>query len=109
MRSPRTDATSARPRRHRRGERLRRLVQRLNVRFVVALWSVALVGLVISAVAINQILPNYFREQAEERIETAATSIALVTLEQTNAQRAERPSRTQVPELRRVYIYAPTV
>jgi signal transduction histidine kinase len=109
MRSPRTDATSARARRHRRGERLRRLVQRLNVRFVVALWSVALVGLVISAVAINQILPNYFREQAEERIETAATSIALVTLEQTNAQRAERPSRTQVPELRRVYIYAPTV
>ena len=44
--------------------------QRLNVRLVLALASVALVALLVSGVALSQILPGYFVEQADARAET---------------------------------------
>lgn len=52
-------------------------LQRLNVRLVVALAIVALVGLVVSGIAITQILPGYFAEQTQERIQTAAGSTVI--------------------------------
>jgi signal transduction histidine kinase len=106
MRSPRTDEAIARLRRRRRLKgSLRRFVQRLNVRFVFALWSIALVGLVISAIAINQILPDYFRQQSRERLETAANSIVAITQALSDAISEESPQTPLVAELRRVFIF----
>jgi signal transduction histidine kinase len=50
------------------------LVGRLNVRLVLALAIVALVGLVTSGIAIQQILPGFLEEQTRQRVETAAFS-----------------------------------
>ena len=50
------------------------LVGRLNVRLVLALATVALVGLITSAIAIQQILPGFLAEQTRQRIDTAAAS-----------------------------------
>src|ERR671918_15126 len=105
MRLPRTESALERLRRRRRLRgTLRRFAQRLNVRVVAALWSIALVGLVISAIAINQILPNYFREQAQERLEAAALSTILLTRTLTDSYREDNPQTTLVPERRRVFI-----
>ena len=54
------------------------LFQRLNVRLVMALALVALVGLLVSGVAISQILPGYFREQTLERMQTSAASTGIL-------------------------------
>ena len=107
MRSRRTDPTPDRGRRRRLQGAVRRFVRRLNVRFVAALWSIALVGLVTSALAINQILPDYFRQQAEERLETAALSTVLLTQTITDSFREDNPQTTLVPERRRVFIFTP--
>ena len=48
------------------------LASRLNVRLVLALVTVTLVGLIMSAIAIQQILPGFFAEQTEQRIDTAS-------------------------------------
>lgn len=109
MRSPRTDIADRLRRRRRVGSALRRLVQRLNVRFVFALWSIALVGLVISAIAINQILPDYFRQQSRERLETAALSMVVLTQTIADVYREGDPQTTVVPERRRVFIFNPAV
>ncbi len=53
------------------------IFQRLNVRLILALAIVALVSLVVSGVAISQILPGYFAEQTQERIQTAAGSTGI--------------------------------
>ncbi|HJP70135.1 MAG TPA: HAMP domain-containing sensor histidine kinase [Candidatus Limnocylindria bacterium] len=50
------------------------VLQRLNVRLVLALAIVALVGLIVSGIAITQILPGYFLEQTEQRMATAAAA-----------------------------------
>jgi signal transduction histidine kinase len=52
--------------------------QRLNVRLVVALSIVALVGLIVSGVAITQILPGYFAEQTQQRMRTVAGSTEIL-------------------------------
>jgi signal transduction histidine kinase len=52
--------------------------QRLNTRLVLAIGSVALVGLIVSAIAINQILPEYFAEQTRERLSSALVSTRLL-------------------------------
>lgn len=110
MPSPRTDAVLERIRRRRRLRgTIGRLVQRLNVRFVFALWSIALVGLVISAIAINQILPDYFREQAQGRLVTAALSIEALTQRYANELAEDIPGGPLVPELRRVFVFDPAV
>ncbi len=53
------------------------LAGRLNVRLVLALAIVALVGLITSGIAIQQILPGFFAEQVEQRVETASVSTGL--------------------------------
>ena len=50
----------------------RGLTQRLNVRLVLALASVALVALLVSAATLNQILPGLFVRQDETRARLAA-------------------------------------
>ncbi|HET8777276.1 MAG TPA: hypothetical protein VFN76_06410, partial [Candidatus Limnocylindria bacterium] len=54
------------------------IFKRLNVRLVLALAIVALVGLIVSGIAINQILPGYFAEQTRERIRTSAASTGIL-------------------------------
>jgi signal transduction histidine kinase len=63
----------------RRGRSPLGLMQRLNVRLVIALASVALVALLVSGATLNQILPGLFVGQAEERagIAAAATGVLL--------------------------------
>jgi signal transduction histidine kinase len=56
--------------------------RRLNTRLVFALSFVALVGLVVSGLAINQILPGYFAEQTQQRIQTAANATAILVRQQ---------------------------
>lgn len=73
------------------------LAKRLNVRLVLALAAVTLVGLVTSGVAISQILPGYFIEQTRQRLETAAGATAIDLQQQVN----EAPTNiAQVAELR---------
>lgn len=58
--------------------------QRLNARLITTLAMVALVGLVVSGLAINQILPDYFAEQTEERVATSAASTGILLLQEIN-------------------------
>src|SRR5918996_3160956 len=80
-------------------------LQRLNVRLVIALALVSTVALTVSGLAINQILPGYFREQANERLESSAVSIILVLQETADTLRAERPTDLFVPEIRNVEVF----
>ncbi len=81
MPSPRTDAPRSWsdrlgwPRGGARG--IGNLARRLNVRLVLALAVVTLVGLVTSGLAISQILPGYFIEQTRQRVETATGATAI--------------------------------
>ncbi|MDP9244347.1 MAG: hypothetical protein M3O77_04600, partial [Chloroflexota bacterium] len=79
---------------------LRGFLRRLNVRLVVAIAIVSLVGLIVSGVAINQIVPEYFRQQAVARQQTAALSIALLVQEIADSERETRPGVLAAPELR---------
>jgi signal transduction histidine kinase len=84
------------------------LFQRLNVRLVFALSIVALVGLIVSGVAITQILPGYFAEQSQERIQTAAGSTGILLRQRFN-QFAEGPQAAvlMAPETRDTLVVAP--
>ena len=59
-------------------------MRRLDVRLVVALASTALMALLISGVALNQILPGYFEEQGRARTESAAQATALLIIDTVN-------------------------
>ena len=84
--------------------------QRLNTRLVLAIGSVALVGLVVSAIAINQILPGYFAEQTSDRLETAGLGTGLLMRQfATTAIANERPGFVEVAELRAREIVRPAV
>src|SRR5678815_4039084 len=65
------------------------LMQRLNVRLVIALASVALVALLVSGATLNQILPGLFVSQAEDRAKFAAAATILLIQEQAPGQSAE--------------------
>jgi len=81
--------------------------QRLNVRLVMAISGVALVGLLVSGLALNQILPGYFLEQAGTSARTAALATALL-LERTAGTAAEtRPQLLTVKELRETQLLKP--
>lgn len=79
-------------------------VQRLNVRLVIALSSVALIALLVSGATLNQILPGLFVSQAETRAEVAAAATGLL-IEDT----ATRASVTVLatPELRNTELLLP--
>jgi signal transduction histidine kinase len=83
------------------------LFQRLNVRLVFILSLVALVGLIVSGVAITQILPGYFTEQTQERVQTAADSTAILLRDQINRASEDRPNAVAVPELRDTLVVPP--
>ena len=72
-------------------------MQRLNVRLVIALASVALIALLISAATLTQILPGLFVKQAETRANIAAAATAL--LMEDTASRVP-PDILATPELR---------
>ena len=99
MPSPRTEADRAEPtgRLHLpRGWTA--FLQRLNTRLVLAIGSVALVGLIVSALAINQILPGYFAEQTTERLETASGATGLLMQQlATNEIANDRPGWWRPP------------
>ena len=84
------------------------LLGRLNVRLVGALAIVALVGLLVSGVAINQILPGYFIEQTEERIQTAAASSGIL-LRQRISQVGDTQPNVVITEETRDTIVVPPV
>ena len=84
--------------------------QRLNTRLVLAIGSVALVGLIVSAVAINQILPGYFAEQTTERLETAGLGTGLLMRQlAANEVANDRPGVVETAELRASYVVRPAV
>jgi signal transduction histidine kinase len=72
MRSPKSDSGAGAIR------GLEGVLQRLNVRLVLILASVALVALLVSGVALSQILPGYFADEAERRAETAAIATRIL-------------------------------
>ncbi len=74
--------------------------QQLNARLVLALASMALVALLVSGLALNQILPGYFVEQASSRARSAALATALLLQEQATSVAATRPELLTVRELR---------
>lgn len=78
------------------------LPTRLNVRLVLALASVVLLALMISGVALSQILPGYFVDQAERRAETAARAGYILIETWAGYYREQRPSVLLVPELRNI-------
>ncbi len=84
--------------------------QRLNTRLVLVIASVALVGLIVSALAINQILPGYFAQQTIERLRTAGGATAIL-MRQTAADRVAdgQPGFVEAPELRANYVVRPAV
>jgi signal transduction histidine kinase len=85
-------------------------VQRLNTRLIFAFSLVALVGLVVSAIAINQILPGYFARQTEERLETAAEATGLLIQQlAANELLNERFAVLTVAELRDTRVIRPAV
>ena len=74
--------------------------QQLNARLVLALASVALVGLLVSGLALNQVLPGYFEEQATSRARTAAIATGVYLQEQAVLVGATTPELLLVRELR---------
>jgi signal transduction histidine kinase len=74
--------------------------QQLNARLVLALASVALVALLVSGLALNQVLPGYFVEQATSQARTAALSTGLLLAKQANLVVGTRPELLTVRELR---------
>lgn len=80
------------------------LMQRLNVRLVIALASVALVALLVSGATLNQILPGLFVGQAEERAEVAAAATGFL-LRDTAARASADVLAT--PELRNTQVLLP--
>ena len=77
--------------------------QRLNTRLVIAIGSVALVGLIVSAVAINQILPGYFAEQTRERLSSALLSTRLLI----DILAEEAGPGSNAPEIRNLQVLRP--
>jgi len=80
------------------------LMQRLNVRLVIALASVALIALLVSGATLNQILPGVFVRQAEARAEVAAAATGLLMVD--TAARVS-PAVLATPELRNTQFLLP--
>lgn len=81
--------------------------QQLNARLVLALASVALVALLVSGLALNQILPGYFVEQATSHAKAAALATELLLVERANAVIPDTPELLTVRELRETQLLQP--
>jgi signal transduction histidine kinase len=79
--------------------------QRLNVRLVIALASIAVVALLVSGIALSQILPGYFLDQASRASQTAAFSTALLLDETVQRFLQAQPQVVATPELRETQIF----
>jgi signal transduction histidine kinase len=86
--------------------RVATLPQRLNARLVLALASVVIVALLVSGVALAQILPGYFVDQAERRAETAAISTGILIQSVAESYDLTNRAVLRTPELRNTVILA---
>ncbi len=66
-------------------------LRRLDVRLVATIGTVAVLSLLVSGLALYQILPGYFREQAERRLESAAVAAKLLTEQNAEVWRKYQP------------------
>lgn len=107
MPSAKTEAPNAEVPRLARVRRRLGWFQQLNARLVLALASVALVALMVSGLALTQVLPGYFVEQAASRARTAALSTALLLSEQANSVAETQPQLLTVRELRETQLLRP--
>jgi signal transduction histidine kinase len=80
------------------------VLQRLNVRLVLVVLTVALLALLVSGVALSQILPRYFVDQATRRAETAEISTAILAQNQFELYAQLNPSWLSERELRNTEI-----
>jgi signal transduction histidine kinase len=83
-------------------------LQRLNTRLVMAIASVALISLLISAIAIYQILPAYFAEQSSQRLDSAMNATQILLEEVASSVRQQNESNLIQPELRSALVYQQT-
>jgi len=83
------------------------IFQRLNIRLILALAIVALVSLTVSGVAITQILPGYFAEQTQERIQTAASSTGIFLSTRISNVAESQPGSVAASEVRDQFIVPP--
>jgi len=72
--------------------------RRLNTRLVLALVLVAMVSLIVSGIAISQILPGYFAEQTAQRMRTAVAAAAF-DLRQEVARIGDSPTGVNMAEV----------
>jgi signal transduction histidine kinase len=106
MPSPRTETDRSGPPWHLdMAHGLSAFLQRLNTRMVLAIASVALVSLLVSAIAINQILPEYFAEQSRQRLDSAINTMLFLLEEVTATVREQNENNIIVPELRTELVY----
>jgi signal transduction histidine kinase len=87
---------------------VRGLLQRLNVRLVLVLAAVALVALIVSGVALSQVLPAYFLDQAARRTQTAAVSTAILVQARAEEIARTRPGILTVRELLNTQLLQPS-
>jgi signal transduction histidine kinase len=83
------------------------ITQRLNVRLVLVLASVALVALLVSSVALSQILPGYLDDVARRRAETAALGTLLLVEIRAEGYRTSNPGLLLTRELRDTQLLQP--
>ncbi|HSM38765.1 MAG TPA: HAMP domain-containing sensor histidine kinase [Candidatus Limnocylindrales bacterium] len=83
------------------------MLKRLNVRLVLVLASVAALALLISGVALSQVLPGYFLDQAARRADAAVRSTPFLVRVRAEAAAETRPSVLLTPELRNTQILGP--
>ena len=81
--------------------------QRLNVRLVIALASAAAVALLVSGVALSQILPGYFLDQAARQLADGGPSTALLLSERVQQVLQQQPQWLVTPELRNTQFLQP--
>jgi signal transduction histidine kinase len=80
--------------------RLRSFFSRLDVRLVLTLSSIAAVSLLVSGLALFQILPGYFVDQAERRLSNAGVATGLFLQNQAESVAQSQPQFLTNKELR---------
>jgi two-component system sensor histidine kinase BaeS len=82
-------------------------MERLNVRLVLVLASVAAMALLVSGAALSQTLPGYFIDQAERRSFTAVLATGLLLRERVQLVTRNQPQLLQSRELRETQVFLP--
>lgn len=80
--------------------RLRAFFSRLDVRLVLTLSSIAIISLIVSGLALFQILPSYFEDQAERRLVNAGQATGYYLQGQAETVAQFRPQYLTNKELR---------